>query len=152
MEKKKSLTVHQDVYISLLSITAGIFLYAVSNQMNRQAAVFPKITLTVFLVLMIVVLFQGIKKSIAATKAKGQIDERMLKWEQNKVPYLVFLITILYVVLIKYIGFFISTAIFIPGLMLFFKQKSWTAIICITAGSLIFIYLLFVVLLRATFP
>ncbi len=152
MEKKKSPVIHQDVYISLLSIAAGIFLYTVADQMNAQSAFFPKIMLTVFIALMAVILIQGIRKSVAATNAEVRADVRMLKWEQNRMPYAVFLIMVLYVILMKYIGFFIATGIFMPGLMLFFRNRSKKAIIGVTIGSLVLIYLLFVVFLKATLP
>lgn len=41
---------------------------------------------------------------------------------------------------------------FIPLTMLFFKNRNWKLIAALTAGTLLFVYLLFVVFLKATLP
>lgn len=150
MDKKRKPRIHQDVYISILLLLLGGFFFYQTTRMLPAAALFPRIALTVFMILMAAVLVGGIRKSKDA--ADSDEDIRMLKWEQNKMPYALFLITVVYVILMNTVGFFGATAVFIPAVMLWFRNRNWKLIVGMTAGTLIFVYLLFVMFLKATLP
>lgn len=152
MDKKHSLKIHQDVPISILLLAVGGYLYHLTTKMLPGAALFPQISLIVFMILMFLVLIGGLRKSVAASKSEDGEDIRLLKWEQNKMPYALFGITVVYVIMMNKIGFFPATTVFIPLTMLFFNNRNWKLISAMTAGTLLFVYLLFVLFLKATLP
>ncbi len=151
MENQK-IRIHQDVYISAVLLVFSAYVFYLTSKMKEQAARFPRIALTVFVILIIWVLLDGIRKSVRMTSGKDISDQRLLIWAQNRMPYALFLITVLYAVLMKYIGFFVSTALFMPAVMLFFRNRNIKMIIGVTGGTLIFVYILFVQMLHAQLP
>ena len=144
--------IHQDVYISIILLALGGWLFYLTTQMRPESARFPQLALGVFIVLMVWVLIDGIRKSIAATKSQEKKDIRLLKWEQNKMPYALFGLTVLYTMGLDFLGFFIASAIFIPLVMLFFRCRNIKLLIGVTVGTLVFVYLMFIVFLNATLP
>lgn len=149
---KKKTVIHQDVYISVLLLALSAYLWYLTTKMMPDAARFPRMALGVFIILMIWTLVSGIRKSIAATNDPERKDVRLLKWEQNKMSYALFGITVIYAIGLRYLGFFIATAIFIPVVMLFFRCRNIKLILGVTAGTLVFMYLMFVVFLKAALP
>ncbi|MDL2209607.1 tripartite tricarboxylate transporter TctB family protein [Desulfovibrio sp. OttesenSCG-928-O18] len=152
MSNKQGIIIHQDVYISAVLIAAGLYLFSEANGMMKQAARFPKLCLVAFLFFMAIVLVQGIKKSMAATREGNAEGTRLLQWNVGKMPYAVFAISSVYVFLIMVIGFFPATALYSPALMLFFKCFSWKRIALVAVGNVVFVYLIFVKILGATLP
>lgn len=152
MDNKRSIKIHQDVPISILLLALGGYLFFLTTKMLPGAALFPQISLIVFMVLMFLVLIGGVRKSAAASKSGEEMDIRLLKWEQNKMPYALFGITVVYVIMMDKMGFFPATTVFIPLTMLFFRNRNWKLYGAMTAGTLLFVYLLFVLFLKATLP
>lgn len=150
MNKKR--TIHQDVYISIILMVLGAYLFYLTTKMIPDAALFPRMALSVFMILMVWVLIDGIRKSIIATNTEEKKDIRLLKWEQNKMPFALFGITVLYAIVMDLFGFFIATALFIPAVMLFFRSRNIKLIVGVTIGTLLFVYLMFVVFLKAALP
>ena len=149
---KKKTVIHQDVYISILLLALSAYLWYLTTKMMPDAARFPRMALGVFIILMLWTLVSGIRKSIVATNDPEHKDVRLLKWEQNKMPFALFGITVLYAIGLNYLSFFIATAVFIPVVMLFFRCHNWKLIVGVTVGTLVFVYLMFVVFLKAALP
>ena len=101
---------------------------------------------------MTIILVQGIKKSMAATREGRTEGTRLLQWNVGKMPYAVFAISTAYVLLIMVMGFFPATALYAPALMLFFKCFDWKRIALVSVGNVVFVYLIFVKILGATLP
>ena len=62
------------------------------------------------------------------------------------------LFVILYVIVIPYIGFYISTFLLVLGLLLFSKVKNKIYLIAIPVGTSLFIYVFFQILLKVSIP
>ena len=62
-----------------------------------------------------------------------------------------FLLTVVYTIAIKFINFFISTAVFVPIIMLLFDDKNVRNIILTTVGVELFVYIVFVQILSVNF-
>ncbi len=152
MKEKQGLIIHQDVAISVILLLAGLYLYSAAGSMMESAARFPKLMLIAFFFFIANVLIQGIRKSIAATRAGDPAGTKLLTWSTGKYPYAVFLISAGYVALMPLIGFFPATALYCPALMLFFKCRQWLRISLLTAGTVFFVYIIFVVILKANLP
>ncbi|SFP34499.1 Tripartite tricarboxylate transporter TctB family protein [Oscillibacter sp. PC13] len=150
MNKKR--IIHQDVYISVLLMILGVYLFYLTTKMMPEAARFPRMALGVFMILMVWTFVDGVRKSIAATNVQEKKDIRLLKWEQNKMPFALFVITVAYAIGLDFLGFFTATAIFIPVVMLFFRCRNIKLIAGVTIGTLLFVYLMFVVFLHAALP
>jgi hypothetical protein len=150
--RDRQLIIHQDVYISAALIAAGLYFLREADGLMQAAARFPKICLFAFLFFMGIVFVQGIRKSIAATRAQTGEGTKLLQWNVGRMPYAVFAISSIYVLLIMEIGFFPATALYTPGLILFFRCFDWKRIALVTAGNVLFVYLIFVKILGATLP
>ncbi|MDR1360327.1 MAG: tripartite tricarboxylate transporter TctB family protein [Deltaproteobacteria bacterium] len=144
--------VHQDVYISAALIAAGIYFFVEADALMPASARFPKLCLIAFLFFMLIVLVQGIRKSLAAARAQEREGTALLQWNTGKMPYAVFAISSIYVALIMQIGFFPATALYSPALMLFFRCFDWKRIVLVSLGNVLFVYLIFVRILGATLP
>lgn len=149
--KNRKFTIHQDVYISTLLLALGCYVFYLTTKLKPASARFPRIALGVFMVLMIWILVSGIHKSIAATR-EGNKDVRLLKWAQSRMPLALFGITVLYAVGLDLMGFYIASAVFIPVVMLFFRCRNMKLIVAVTAGTLLFVYLMFGMFLHAPLP
>lgn len=148
----KRRVIHQDVYISALLMILGGYLFYLTAKMKPEAARFPRVALGVFMILMVWTLIDGVRKSVKASRDPEKKDVRLLKWEQSKMPFALFGITVVYAVGLDFLGFFLSTAIFIPVVMLFFRCRNVKLIAGVTIGALVFVYLMFVVFLKAALP
>ena len=63
-----------------------------------------------------------------------------------------YLIIMVYVLCIDFIGFFVSTSVFLVGFMVFLNVRKPLTLICVTAGMDLFLYLLFTVGLKLNLP
>ncbi|MFC7062424.1 tripartite tricarboxylate transporter TctB family protein [Halobacillus seohaensis] len=61
-------------------------------------------------------------------------------------------LTVIYVALIPFIGFFITTLLFIVSLLVFAKVKSYIILSSVPIGTLAFIYIFFVKILNVSLP
>jgi len=67
-----------------------------------------------------------------------------INWESIKIPLLIFLMTVVYIVLFRFTNFFVSSTIFLITLMKFYKVTSWKVILLTTVVFDIVIYVGFV--------
>ena len=135
----------QDLVIGVIALAVGVFLFLQTNE-------FPEITRNFSRIILIILIAIGavlIITSIINGKKPGP-EEVSLKEFKN--PMLAFLIIIVYVVMMEYIGFFVASAICIPALMLFMGQRKPIPMIATTAGALLFVYVLFVMQLGLRLP
>jgi len=135
--KKKVL--HQDVYISIvLYIVLAFFLFA-SIKLPKDSAYFPIMLIAGLAILNTSVLVKGLNKTKEMGK-EGTIVNA-INWDTIKVPLLVFVFVVGYIVLFRLTNYYISTTVFMIALMKFYKVKSWKAIIVVTLIYNVFVYL-----------
>ncbi len=143
--------IDKDVYAgAFMLIFSSYFFYAATN-MRAAASRFPKIIVGVMVLLSVGCLIQGGFKTKLnvrnASEATAQVH-----WDEIKIPLLVFCMITLYVIALQHIGFITSTLIFIPALMLFYRNRNKLLIGCCTVFTIAFIYTLFTLVLKLRLP
>ena len=131
---------HQDVYISLVVYVAIIFLLSVSVKLTGDSAVFPTMLLVAIGMLNTVILVKGIIKT-KSMKLENSTIINPIRMEIIKVPLIVFMFAVGYVIMFTLTNFFIATPIFMIGLMKYYKIKSWKMIILVTVIFNLLIYI-----------
>ncbi len=85
-------------------------------------------------------------------KALLGFEEKDPKWGRIGVVFTYFGFTILYLILMQYIGYFIATIFFLVGGMYYLTYRNWKVIFSLTAGWLLFSYFAFYKLLYVPLP
>lgn len=147
----KSKQIHNDVYSGAFMLIFSIYFFYIATTMRAGAAKFPKIIMGLMILLSIGCLIQGIIKTRSNVNTGSEASAQVL-WSEIKIPLLVFCMITLYVIALQYIGFIISTLIFIPALMLFYRNRNKLLIVCCTVFTIAFIYTLFTVVLKLQLP
>lgn len=143
----KTKNIHQDVYISVVIYTVLIFLYTVALKLPKDSAIFPKMLIFLFAILNTAIFITAIKKTkLMMSASNGEINT--INWKTIKTPLIVFLISFLYIVILKFTNYFIATFIFMIVLMKFYKIKSWKTILLTTIIFNVIIYFGFVKMLN----
>lgn len=143
----KLFKLHMDVYTGGILAFIGLYFFIEASKFTEQASTFPKIVLGTFIMLSLMLVVEGLVKS-----KKLNMHSDAIKFEEIKIPLVIFTFITLYVIALNLIGFYISTLIFIPSIMLFYKQRKKIIIACSTIGVVLFIHLLFVVQLKLMLP
>lgn len=148
-------------YISLSLITISIIFLVLSLTMdkgqvdgkNLSPAFFP-LTLSLLLILLNVSMICSSlfsNKKLDEFLKKEQAQKTKCKKEKNK-SVILMLFTLIYLFLIPFLGFIISTVIFLLGVVSYFKLLTWLRRIVFVGGIVAFWYFLFVKILMVTFP
>ncbi|CEG22083.1 Tripartite tricarboxylate transporter TctB family protein [Planococcus massiliensis] len=136
-------------YISglIIIIIAGFFYSLTFNfpKLENQligAEFMPRVYSVMLIILGSILLIQTFRN-------KEESDE-----QENTMKYSIgaMLFVILYVVVIPYIGFYISTFLLVLGLLLFSKVKNKILLITIPVGTSLFIFVFFQILLKVSIP
>lgn len=143
----KTSKLNADVIVGVILMLAGAYFYLLASKMNLEAAIFPKIILGTFILLSLAMTVQGFIRG-----KKGDENVTSIKFSELKIPLLIFIFITGYVVALEFLGFCSATAIFIPAVAMFYKNKKPIHIIATTAGMIGFLYLLFVVQLKLMLP
>ena len=146
----KIMNLNKDVYAGIILTIAGFFFFSETNKMNPQSALFPKIVIVAFIIFAVVMSIEGLKKS--KKNISENIEDPKITLNGIKIPMTVFLFITAYVIGLKFIGFYISTLLFMPALMLFYKNRNIGVLIGSTLGTIIFLHLLIVVKLKLMLP
>lgn len=131
---------HQDVYISLVVYVAIVFLLSVSVKLTGDSAIFPTMLLVALGMLNTAILVKGISKT-KSMKLENSTIVNPIRLEIIKVPLIVFMFAVGYVIMFTLTNFFIATPIFMIGLMKYYKIKSWKTIILVTVIFNLLIYI-----------
>lgn len=143
-------TIHHDIYIGLIMLLFSVGMFVNTYKMPEGSAQFPKIILSLFTFFSLYILAFGIKKTKDLNSSNK--NEKSLSFQEVNTPLAIFLIIVAYVTIIKFLGFFIATTMFMIAFMYFYKVKSWKLIILNALGVNLFIYLLFVLQLNVRLP
>ncbi|MGE4352966.1 MAG: tripartite tricarboxylate transporter TctB family protein [Oscillospiraceae bacterium] len=148
MENKKSVV--KEVWIGLaLVLIASYFRFIACNQLNKNAAQYPKYIFTLFLLMSLALTIQGVYFSLKPSSYKNKdvpITPAIIKY-----PMIVFAAVVLYLVMFYYIGFFVATTLFIPLIMLLYGERKVLNIVAVTVCLDAFIYVVFCLLLSVRF-
>ena len=146
--KMKEKKIDQDTYIGIFLIIFSIIGILLSVNLPVGSDLFPKILFSILGLLAIPILVNSIKRS------KDSKSEKIFyfNFEEIKLPLQSFLIIVVYVILIKFLGFFTATVIFVPMFMVFYRNKNIKHMIITIACMIGFVYLLFAKQLNVPFP
>jgi len=148
MDERRKINI--DVFIGIiLTALSGFFFYE-TIKLHPVAARFPKVVFGLFIGMSLLLILFGIRKTLKpalAQKSDFQLNLRVIR-----APMLVFAIVCGYMVLMYFTGFFISTIIFVPAFMILYGVKKVRTIILTDVILNLFVYLVFVKLLRVVMP
>lgn len=133
---------HQDVYIGIIALVFCAIVCYMNIGLGSGAGTMPLLLDALLAAFSIVILINGIRKSKLGTDVK-----KFLTWDTVKYPFLAWCLVGVYVLLFYLTGYIISTAIMVPVLMVFMKQRNWKMIALIVAVFLLLVYFVFVRLL-----
>lgn len=135
----KSKLWHQDVYISIVVYVSILLLLNLSMKLPGDSSIFPTMLLLAMGILNTSVLTKGISKTKLMNMENSKIINP-IRLEIIKVPLIVFIFAVMYVLIFTFTNFFVATTIFMIALMKFYKIKSWKTILLVTLVLNIFLY------------
>lgn len=139
--------IHANVWIGgVLIILSAIFYGMTGKFVNPSAAVWPRAVLVGIIILSALLVLNGVKQTAA------HADPGLIPLDIIKGPMAALLVIVVYAVLMKFTGYFVSTAIFLPFGMFALGQRNWKAILGVTVGLELFVYVLFVMQLQLRMP
>ena len=143
----KRRNIHANVWIGgVLIILSAIFYGMAGKFVNPSAAVWPRAVLVGIIILSALLVLNGMKQTAA------HADPGLIPLDIIKGPMAALLVIVVYAVLMKFTGYFVSTAIFLPFGMFALGQRNWKAILGVTVGLELFVYVLFVMQLQLRMP
>lgn len=143
--------VDPDVFIGLILIVFSVAAMVNAQTFPTAAKRFPMIACTLLIVLSLILVVRGLRRSTAIRKSGGTIP-RLFPWNTAKYALITFLLTGIYITLVERIDFFIATIIFVPAMMIFMRVKKKWVIILSTAGITLFCWFMFVNQLHIRMP
>lgn len=152
MKKKKY--IHEDLLISLFFLLFALVFGLQGLNVNTENAVFPTLCIIIIVILSIPICISGVRKTIELNKAIENGEEKAkpeISWERLKGPIITFGAVLVYLVCINYLGFFVSTALFVPGYLLLQGYKKVIPIL-ITAVILLGLAFMFKTVLDLVLP
>ncbi len=137
-----------DKYKQLIAV---VFIYAIalfflvgSFSMKQDAGLFPRL---IAITLMIINTLYAINILRGKAPIKKKIDEIVPK----KMKYIL-VISLVYIILLKYLGYVITTAIFLPTSMYLLGVKRPRTLLVVTVLTVLIIYISFGVMLKVPMP
>ena len=139
--------VHADVWIGLTLIVLSVIFYMMAGSFrNPDAATWPRLVLICIMILSSMLMLYGWQ----LTKQNADTTLPSLNTLAGAMGAL--LVMVIYAVLMNFTGYFVSTAIFLPVGMFLLGQRNWKAILGVTVGLEVFVYVLFVMQLQLRMP
>lgn len=151
--------VHRVIIATLIFLFVLIYLFDVSNLNYQQDTLMVKPILWIMMVLYPIVIWQewrsakkqnAEKKETGNEKAESEEDDTSTRLSKKVILFMVF--TFAYLILMNYIGFIISTIIYMPALMWVFGTKSKKMLIALPIATAFLLFFLFNNLLGIPLP
>jgi hypothetical protein len=143
---------YKELFFAISISVISLLLLLTSFTYPPESSVFPKFLCSLMLLFSLLILVKALRSRTGA-KENNQTEESsgniICKF---KIPTLIFSLTILYIAGIMYIGYFVSSIIFLIGTMSIFGKRGLLAKTIATAGFLIVVYALFVSFLGLRLP
>lgn len=130
-------------FIPFIFIVLSLGLYRVTMEFPRGANIFPQLALGSIIFLSIIMGILDLKKKRQTSKPQNS------GWWR---PYIIFALTTLYIVSITYLGFFVSTSIFVIIIMFYLGLRNLSSYVVTLTVIMVFYYLLFIKLLHVPLP
>jgi len=146
MENKKFIS--NDVFLGFFCAVFAVIFLAQALQFPDQVRLFPSLALVLALILSLCTAGIGCYKTVQMRAGKADYTNP----EMKKRPFLILGSIVIYVFCMQNIGFFVTSAIYLPCAMLLFGQRKVLPIIVSTVSVLLFIYWLFVIQLKVYMP
>jgi len=137
--------IHSDIYISVVMLIFSMSLLSMAFGMPDGPSRFPKIILFFLMIFSVYIFFTGIKK----TRTQSDPGKKFLNF---KYPITTFLIILIYILLIDFLGFFSSTTIFVAAFMFYYNVRKYHVVFMCLVGVNFFVYSLFVWQLNIQLP
>lgn len=148
-------SIHQDVFSGFIMLLVSVVFFMLTTDLPDRAALFPKFILSILLFFSIAIIINGFIKTAKAKKgeqvSKGDEEERITFSKVKRPLFFLFLLSI-YVLLMNFLGFFISTSILIVVVLYLLHVRKLLTFIFTVLGINMFIYILFVRLLHVNLP
>lgn len=145
--------IHEDLLMSLFFIIVGLMFFLNSGGLSPDTTYFPLLCARVMMVLCIPVLIHGVKETITMNRKEADGDTTFqISWKELKGPVLTFLMIIGYALCISFIGFFISTFVFMMAFMYIQNYRKLISMLVITVGFEALVWLVFVFQLHLRLP
>ena len=148
-------SVHHDIYAGLVIAVMSLFFLLKTSELPERAALYPNLILYLFLFFAVLIIINGLKKSVEMKKdleVPQAEDEERLTPTLIKGPVVLLIVVTGYVLLMGLLGFFASTALFMIAILYVLKLRSVKVYILTILFTLLFIYVLFVKLLNVFLP
>jgi hypothetical protein len=136
-------SIHQDVYISAALFLILALLFTITLKLPDSSSIFPFMLIGGIGILNVFVMLKALSKTKAMRVSESTITNP-INWETIKIPMLIFIMTVGYIVIFQFTNFFVSSSIFLITLMKFYKVTSWKVIILTTIIFNVIIYVGFV--------
>ncbi|WOV88094.1 tripartite tricarboxylate transporter TctB family protein [Sporosarcina oncorhynchi] len=132
----------------IISIFIGGFFYYLTldfpetKSTDTGAAFMPRIYCGLLIVFGLILFIQGL------------LDKNKVERIDRTIGYALISMAIVlaYVLTMPYIGFYISTALTIFGLLLFSKVRKVSTLVSVPLGAILFVYIVFGILLKVSIP
>ena len=139
--------IHANVWIGGLLIILSVIFYRMAGSFcNPDAATWPHLILVCIIILSAMLVVNGLKQTFKAAEP-GMIPAGLLKG-----PVVSLAAVVAYGILMNFTGYFVSTAVFLPLGMFALGQRDLRAILGVTVGLEVFVYILFVTQLQLRMP
>ncbi len=146
MNNKKEIFFAVSVTLISLALLLTSFTYP------AESSEFPRFLTGLMLLFSLLMLAKNLRFKRESGSEDGAEGTKAPLFGNLKVPAIVFSVTIAYVVGMIYIGYFVSSIIFLIGTMSFFgKEKFWVKAVA-TGGFLLIVFALFVNFLGLRLP
>lgn len=137
---------HRDEYIGIALFLFCAVAFNLSQSVRPGARTLP-LALSVFMAAMSVLIILGGTKQRLAAQKKGEEIVYDTTLKECVRPLIVYGMVIIYGFLFQLIGYFAVTPFFLIALQRYLSAGSWKRILAVTAGYMVFTYILFVVVL-----
>jgi len=139
-----------DVPIGIFLVAFSAYFFKESFKIpNPNSALFPRLLLTILGILGLVILLGGLRKTF---RPKETDKPEIVSLDVYKHPMFVYVLIIVYIVLLTYTNFILSTVIFIPLIMLYYGSRNWKTIAIVTVSTTVLVYLMFSIVLKVVLP
>jgi len=124
-------------------IIVEVILWVYIGDAPQQARYYPRALLDIALILTLMLLFTSFRK---------KVQEEKLGSLFNKQVFLIMVITGAYIAFVNYLGFTLSTLIYIFGVMWYLGVRKKLMLILVPTLTTLFVYLIFNKLLMVLLP
>lgn len=139
--------IHSDVWMGAILIILSVVFYMMTGSFNNpDAATWPRAILICIMILSAFLIIHGI------TLTQKKVGSDLIPGKLLKGSALALVAIVVYAIVMSFTGYFLSTAIFLPLGMFALGQRNWKAILGVTVGLEVFVYVLFVVQLQLRMP